>query len=398
MQKKREKAQYPLLIPTTAMMLTLGMAVVACPETGNTDDAGNSGDTDGGTDTGSEAGVVSVAECESLSALAKTVCLSEAFLASLSDDQKASVFYEFSDTAARTGWSNLPTNLVQRNGLRLGDLSTQSQELVEALAAHVLSTEGYTDWVGVRAADEYLAEQGGAGGPQGGGLAYGSAEYYIAFLGTPSTTEDWMLQLGGHHMAFNITYVGGVGYPVPNHIGSEPKSNFTLDAVTYGPLLGEGDAWVSLFGSLDATQVSDAYLAGQTFADVLVGPDNNSGTQPDNYPTGNNRSGVLVSTLSDEQKSKVIAVIRQWVADYGAEIADPLIAEYTSEAAFADTYVAWAGSENAGPDVDTQGTYFRIDGPRLWIEVACQGGIVIQGETHFHTIYRDKLMDYGGNL
>lgn len=398
MQKKREKAQYPLLIPTTAMMLTLGMAVVACPETGNTDDAGNSGDTDAGTDTGSDAGVVSVAECESLSALAKTVCLSEAVLASLSDDQKASVFYEFSDTAARTGWSNLPTNLVQRNGLRLGDLSTQSQELVEALAAHVLSTEGYTDWVGVRAADEYLVEQGGAGGGPQGGFSYGAAEYYIAFLGTPSTTEDWMLQLGGHHMAFNITYVGGVGYPVPNHIGSEPKSNFTLDAVTYGPLLGEGDAWVSLFGSLDATQVSDAYLAGQTFADVLVGPDNNSGTQPDNYPTGNNRSGVLVSTLSDEQKSKVIAVIRQWVADYGAEIADPLIAEYTSEAAFADTYVAWAGSENAGPDVDTQGTYFRIDGPRLWIEVACQGGIVIQGETHFHTVYRDKLMDYGGNL
>jgi hypothetical protein len=52
----------------------------------------------------------------------------------------------------------------------------------------------------------------------------------------------------------------------------------------------------------------------------------------------------------------------------------------------------------SGPDPDVQGTYFRIDGPRVWIEVACQGGIVFRNATHFHTIYRDKQYDYGGTL
>lgn len=65
--------------------------------------------------------------------------------------------------------------------------------------------------------------------------------------------------------------------------------------------------------------------------------------------------------------------------------------------AFADTCIAWAGN-SSGPDVEVDGTYMRIDGPRLWLEVAVQNGVVISGETHYHTIYRDKTMDYGGDL
>jgi hypothetical protein len=40
----------------------------------------------------------------------------------------------------------------------------------------------------------------------------------------------------------------------------------------------------------------------------------------------------------------------------------------------------------------------RIDGPRAWIEIACQGGIVITGQTHYHMIYRDKTYDYYNEL
>ncbi|MEY4576379.1 MAG: hypothetical protein RL701_1082, partial [Pseudomonadota bacterium] len=49
-------------------------------------------------------------------------------------------------------------------------------------------------------------------------------------------------------------------------------------------------------------------------------------------------------------------------------------------------------------DVDLDKTYMRIDGPRAWIEVSCQAGVVIQGQTHYHTIFRDKTYDYGGTL
>ena len=40
-------------------------------------------------------------------------------------------------------------------------------------------------------------------------------------------------------------------------------------------------------------------------------------------------------------------------------------------------------------------SYARIDGPRVWIEVTIQGGIVYKNMVHYHTIWRDKAADYG---
>jgi hypothetical protein len=37
----------------------------------------------------------------------------------------------------------------------------------------------------------------------------GRAEYYLAILGEPSATQPWMIQFGGHHLAINMTIVGG---------------------------------------------------------------------------------------------------------------------------------------------------------------------------------------------
>jgi Protein of unknown function (DUF3500) len=32
----------------------------------------------------------------------------------------------------------------------------------------------------------------------------------------------------------------------------------------------------------------------------------------------------------------------------------------------------------------------------LWIEFSVQRGIIINSDIHYHTIWRDKLADYGG--
>ncbi|RYZ48158.1 MAG: DUF3500 domain-containing protein, partial [Proteobacteria bacterium] len=77
------------------------------------------------------------------------------------------------------------------------------------------------------------------------------------------------------------------------------------------------------------------------------------------------------------------------------EVADKLMSDYTS--AYDDTYYAWGGA-STGPTKDKTGSYIRIDGPRLWIELTVQGGIVIRGKTHYHTIFHDKTFDYGGQF
>ncbi|AJQ92498.1 hypothetical Protein YC6258_00448 [Gynuella sunshinyii YC6258] len=360
---------------------------------------------------------MTVGDCAADSDLETIVCTAQAFFDTLTTSEYETVILDWGDAEAKTTWSNLPN--ASRNGLMFGNLSEEARLAAMTVAKAVLTDEGYDDFLGVLAADDYLNEQGGAGGGTGtppdgdagtppdgsgmpseggsGGLTYSSDNYYIAFIGEPSVSGDWMLQIGGHHLAYNVTFLSGSAYPVPNHIGVEPKSAFEINSATYAPLADEGDAMVAMFDALDKIQLAEAYLQDQSYSDVLMGPDNGSATLPTDYPTGMDREGILVSTLSDTQKSAVIEAIKAWVEDYSGEISAPLMEEYASDIAFNDTYIAWSGDESAGVDVDIEGTYMRIDGPRLWIEIVCQAGVILSG-THYHTMFRDKSYDYGNSL
>ncbi|MEZ4449718.1 MAG: DUF3500 domain-containing protein [Nannocystaceae bacterium] len=357
-------------------------------ESSGTGESDTDGGTSGGTTTNCDAAATNLEE---------VVCAAEAFLGSLSSDERSAANLAYTDSVARTKWSNLPGK--ERPGVQIGALSAESQAKALAMMSAVLSDAGRSDLDGVRAADDYLASLGGMGGMGG---AYGADNYYVAVLGTPSVTEDFVVMFGGHHMAFNMTYVGGLGYPIPNHLGVEPKAEFTSDGESYAPMAGEGEAMLAVFASLDSGALADAYLAGQTFSDVLIGPLEYGTGSVDaalaKYPTGSNRTGVLVSSLTSDQQALVTAAIEEWVDDADPAVADALMAAYTSAEAYADTYVAWGGTESSGVDPDVNGTYMRIDGPRLWIEVSCQNGVVVQGKTHYHSIYRDKQFDYGATL
>lgn len=404
--------------------LAFVFATLHCGDDAATNDANGSTVTDGGSDastpsTGDDGGVSTTdggtdtttppAECASEAAgVAQAVCAANAFLATLSDTQKAAANLAYTDKAARTNWSNLPG--VTRAGVKMGDLSADQQTAALAMMATVLTSNGLAELTGIRAADDYLAAQGGGGGGGpggggpggGGGGGYGSANYYVAVVGTPSTTDKWEIMFGGHHMAFNVNYVAGVGYPVPNHAGVEPKGEFTQDGTTYAPLEPKASALVAIFKALDSTSFSSAYLTGQTFSDVLIGPQEygtgSYAAAQAKFPTGSARGGVVVSTLPAETQALVTTAIELWVRDYAPETATSLLADYTSADAYADTRVAWAGTSSTTLDVDVDKTYMRIDGPRVWIEVSCQAGVVIQGKTHYHTIYRDKSFDYGDQL
>src|SRR5262249_48099952 len=62
-----------------------------------------------------------------------------AFLSSLDAKQKQSVLFAFDDAQQRTRWSNLPTRMVKRAGLSMGELSAAQRSAALALVASVLS-------------------------------------------------------------------------------------------------------------------------------------------------------------------------------------------------------------------------------------------------------------------
>ena len=82
---------------------------------------------------------------------------------------------------------------------------------------------------------------------------FGSSLYYISFIGTPSTTNPWMLQFGGHHLALNITISGSKGVLTPTLTGAQPAI-FKLNGKTIRPVGRESDKALALLQSLRADQ------------------------------------------------------------------------------------------------------------------------------------------------
>jgi len=305
------------------------------------------------------------------------------FYNTLSTSQQSTVQLSWSLDTARK-WSNLPAALVARNGINWGSLSTAQQTAASTLIATALSSTGKTLWEGMQAADDYLAANGG-------GSSYGNGQYYIAFIGTPSASSFWMLQLTGHHLTHNIAFNGSYKSPTPLFLGIEPKGSFTQSGTTYDPMEAQRTAMSNLGTAL--TSYSSAKLSG-TYSDLLFGANgsgNIDGSCPRSYSSVTEH-GLLYSSLSSTDQALVQTAIKAYVNTQATEYADDLLAAYLDSTALASTYVAYSGSGT----VTTNGNYFRIEGPRVWIEFSVQRGVIFSSDIHYHTIWRDKSADYGG--
>ena len=358
-----------------------------------------------------------------------------AFLATLSDAQKAAVQIELTpENAAR--WSNFPAAVVRRNGIFFRDMSPEQAEAALKVARAALSEEGFNRFQEVRATDDAFgasdeAKRGpggggpggggpggrrgggpgsnggpppsgfegnggplrnpngpgglggppgsggprGSGGPGGGQNLFGHGNYIIAFLGQPSKTTPWLLQLGGHHLAFNLYYKGTTGASTPYFVGAQPNVWKDANGEVHAPLAPMRDAMHDLVVSLSPTQLTQARLNAR-FTDVYVGPGRDG-----QFPKQS--EGVPVSELSDASKNLVKKAIAAWTGD-------AVQAEYQKLyfAELEQTKVAYSGD----PSLDDTGDYVRIDGPHVWIEFACQSS------NHYHTIWRDRVTDYGAEF
>jgi len=332
-----------------------------------------------------------------------------AFLTTFSEKQKTVAQIDLTSSNAGR-WSNFPAGVVPRNGVYFRDLNSDQTAAALKVARLALSSEGFSRFQETRATDDYFAKHdtgpggpggrrgggpggpppggfGGPGGPPPGGFGgpgggpggmtnlFGHGNYIIAFLGKPSKTTPWLLQLGGHHIAFNIYYKGEAGSATPYFVGVQPITWKDASGKTHTPLAPMHDAMHDLVNSLTQDQLAQARLSA-SFSDVYVGP-GRDGQFPE-------REGAPVSELSDASKKLVKQAIAAWTGDtaQGAEYRKLYYAELNQ------TKVAYSGATA----LSDEGDYVRIDGPHVWIEFACQAS------DHYHTIWRDRVTDYGAEF
>jgi Protein of unknown function (DUF3500) len=320
---------------------------------------------------------------------ARVVAAANDFLATLSATERARGVFGFTSNQ-RTGWSNLPSGVFQRNGLRLGDLTAPQRQAALALVAAALSREGYRKVTDIMNGDEVLknagggrtgGRPGGAGpvgaGGRGGGVRFGLDEYYLALLGPPSAITPWMIQFGGHHLAINVTVVGPNNVMTPSLPAAQP-AKYTLNGQTIRPLGQENDKGFALMNALNAAQQKQAILNYEV-TDLVLGPGADGKViQPE---------GILASALNARQQALLLDIVHEWVGILNDEAAAGKMAEI--KANLPRTYFAWSGSTKNGGLA-----YYRIQGPTLVIEYAPQQGDL----DHIHTIYRDPTNDYGAKL
>jgi hypothetical protein len=298
-----------------------------------------------------------------------------AFLAMLDAKQRQTVLFAFNDDKQRARWSNLPTTMVQRGGLSLKELNAAQRQLAMALVASALSKRGFEKVQQIMEADEVLKTTDGR-------PIFGKDLYFISILGTPSETEPWMLQFGGHHLALNVTIVGKEGILTPTLTGAQPAI-YTKDGTTVRPLGNESDKAIALLNSLNDAQRKQAILSYE-LADLVLGPGQDGKTiQPE---------GLKASSMTQQQRSLLLDLISEWSGIVHESAAAARMAELKAD--INETWFAWSGPTTVKPGSNIT-AYYRIQGPHLVIEYAPQSFRGGDPAMHVHTMYRDPTNDYG---
>jgi Protein of unknown function (DUF3500) len=301
-----------------------------------------------------------------------------AFLSTLDQKQRQSVLFAFDDEKQRARWSNLPTSIVHRSGLTMGELNPAQRSDAMALVSSALSRRGFEKIQQIMEADETLKKN------ERNNTMFGKDLYYISILGTPSEKDPWILQFGGHHLALNIMIAGERGILTPTLTGAQPAL-YTIDGKTVRPLGQESDKAFALLNSLDESQRKQAILSYR-LADLVLGPGQDGKTiQPE---------GLKASAMNEHQRAMLLDVISEWAGIVQESAAAARMAEI--KAGIDETWFAWSGPITVTPGSNIT-AYYRIQGPNLVIEYAPQrlGG---DPAMHVHTMYRDPTNDYGRKL
>jgi len=288
-------------------------------------------------------------------ALADPVATAQAFLDSLSAEQRGKAWYRF-DHQERYDWHWVPRD---RNGISLKELAPVQRERGFAMAGAVLSEAGLAKVKAIIARESVLARTEGA--------SFRDAErYWFTVFGTPGDAAGWGWRLEGHHLSLNVTLKGAeVTSTTPAFNGANPSvmSGDTL----MGPEQGLAR---ELLASLDAAQ-RDKAVARRAPGGFQVGRRDIDAAR-----------GLPGAAMTAAQRDLLRRVIESYVTNWRRDVVERTMAAID----LAQVHFAWSGGEAAGQDY-----HYRIQGPTLLIE----HDNTQNRANHIHAFWRGP-MDFGG--
>ena len=300
-----------------------------------------------------------------------------AWLDGLDATQRATATFPFA-TDERFAWQYTPG---PRGGLALRDMASDQRAAALGIVRASLSDHGAGEVEAVIALETTLgALEREVGRP--GWERRDPALYWFAIFGEPGGSGPWSWRVGGHHVAIQVTLVGGrVVGSAPSFLGANPA------VVPHGPpagaraLTGEEDLARRLLAGLDGSARRQAIVDDVAPADILSG--NGPRAQVATIPTG-----VRYTELDAAGRAAVEGLVRHYIERFRPEIA---VGEWdrVGSAGLDDVSFAWAGSDEPG-----RGHYYAVRGPSFLIEY----DNTQNGANHVHAVFRDLANDWGEDL
>lgn len=302
----------------------------------------------------------------------RLIAVTENFLGSLTREQHNQAVYDFDDEE-RLNWHFIPR---ERNGAVFRDMTEE-----QLLAAHTLlqtffSESGYAQAEAVRNLENVLKEI-----EVNGRFERDPDNYYLTVFGEPGMDNNWALRYEGHHLAFNWTFVRGLGIASsPQFFGSNPAEVRSGSQTGLRVLAAEEDIARQLVESLTAEQAAMAVLNTETPRDIITG----ANVDISRFDV----SGIAATDLDSTQQGLLIDLIAEvasvQASDLYGERMNRLRQEGTGSLRF-----TWIGSTDRGAP-----HYYRIQGANFVIEY----DNVQNDANHIHLVWRDFEGDFGRDL
>jgi hypothetical protein len=296
----------------------------------------------------------------------------EAFISSLSPDQRAKATFAFGDEQ-RLDWHFIPR---ARKGLPFKDLDPTQHLLGNALLGAGLGQRGLIRAATIMSLDAILREM-----EQGKGPVRDPELYFLSIFGDARSGKPWGWRVEGHHVALNFTLLAGKTIAsTPAFFGANPAE--VLEGARKGlrALAPEEDLARSLIKSLDDKQRTQAVVSESAPTDILS--TNLRKAEP------LKPAGLQTSKLGQKQQDILMTLLSEYASRHAPDIAAARM-DRVRAAGLGNIFFAWAGGFEKG-----QPHYYRIQGPSFLVEY----DNVQNNANHIHTVWRDFNSDFGADL
>jgi hypothetical protein len=208
-------------------------------------------------------------------------------------------------------------------------------------------------------------------------------KYYLAIFGVPADSTLWGWRFEGHHVSFNFSasdnkLISGT----PGFLGANPA---VVAAGTHKEheVLKEEKTWAfSLLHQLSEEQLKKAVIDTAAPGEIITGISRKAMIE---HP-----AGLKFTDMTKTQQQQLLKLVSLYIHRYKKNFADNMLKEI-QHAGIENLYFAWAGHMTSGIG---KPHYYRIQGPTLIIEY----DNTQNNANHVHTVVRDLLHDYGGDL